>query len=247
MSKNPRLHQIIAIEKGIKNRVQAAITAIYHTFQKPALFNGVTKVYAKRAEDGEDFPAENVLVQKSAEDLLAEVASDMTELFDIEATKDWANCVAKANVVVDGQVFLAGCPTTYLLFLDKALLDMRSELSKLPELDTAETWVHDPNARCFRTPTPTITSKTKKLQKPIVMYAATTEHPAQTQMITEDVTIGTWTAVKSSTAVPAQRKKALLARIEVLIQAVKFAREEANETEAPRIAFGKKVFDYLLA
>ena len=74
---------------------------------------------------------------------------------------------------------------------------------------------------------------------------ATKEHPAQTQLITEDVVAGTWVTVKYSGAMPAPRKKQLLGRIEKLANAVKFAREQANASEAQDKKLGKEVFDFL--
>ena len=42
------------------------------------------------------------------EEILREMAATVTRLFDVTATKDWANCHAKADVTVDGQPLLAG-------------------------------------------------------------------------------------------------------------------------------------------
>ena len=44
---------------------------------------------------------------------------------------------------------------------------------------------------------------------------------------------------------PAPRKKQLLGRIEKLANAVKFAREQANASEAQDKKLGKEVFDFL--
>jgi hypothetical protein len=89
-------------------------------------------------------------------------------------------------------------------------------------------------------------NRTKKVQKPIVLYDATKEHPAQTQLITEDVVVGYWDTVKHSGALPAPRKKELMSRIEKLSQALKFAREKANAADAETVSVGKPIFDYLL-
>ncbi len=70
-----KLHQVIAIEKGTKSRVYAYLSEVYKAFQKPALFNGHARQYAKRNEDGEDFPPENVKVQMVASVILKEVGS----------------------------------------------------------------------------------------------------------------------------------------------------------------------------
>ena len=48
------------------------------------------------------------------------------------ATQDFANCQAKANVVVDGQTILKEVPVTHLLFLEKQLVDLRTFIDGLP-------------------------------------------------------------------------------------------------------------------
>ena len=91
------------------------------------------------------------------------------------------------------------------------------------------------------------TTKMKKVQKPLVLYPATEQHPAQTQLVTEDVTVGTWNTVKYSGAITVQRKKQLQRKIRDLIKAVKFAREKANGHEVTDRAAGEIVFGYLFA
>src|SRR5882672_5402099 len=194
-----KLNQVIAIEKGIKGRVFSVVTDLYKVVQKPALFNGFSKTYAKRDEDSEDLPAERQRVQYNARDMLRSVANATTELMDITARKDWTNCQATGTVEVDGVVILADAPTTFLLFLEKQLTDMRTFVAALPVLDEAETWVFDANSGLHRTE-PLSTHRTKKVQRPIVLYNATVEHPAQTAMITEDVIAGFWNTVKHSGA-----------------------------------------------
>ena len=60
---------------------------------------------------------------------------------------------------------------------------------------------------------------------------ATEKHPAQVEVYYEDVVVGHWRTVKFSGALPASRVKELLERVDKLQQAVKFAREEANDSE----------------
>ena len=92
---------------------------------------------------------------------------------------------------------------------------------------------------------PVKTSKTKKTQRPIVLYDATEHHPAQTQIITDDVVIGHWTTTKFSGAIPRPKKRVLLERIRKLEEAVKFAREQANSMEADEKKVGQKVLDFI--
>ena len=239
-----KLNQILAIEKGIKTRVYAEFTELHNATQKPALMNGFHKAYQPRDEEGETYPAESQKVQHSASEVLDRVAGSLAELFDITATKDWANCTARADVIVDGRALVKDVPATYLLFLEKQLSDLHTFVGKMSELDPGSDWSVDPGTGLYKTDA-TLTQRTKKVQRPITLYEATKEHPAQTQLITEDVVAGTWVTTKFSGAIPAPRKKQLLARIERLSNAVKFAREQANAAEAADKKLGKEVFDFL--
>jgi hypothetical protein len=165
---------------------------------------------------------------------------------DITATKDYANCHASADVVLDGQVLIQNAPATYLLFLEKQLSDLHTFVDKMPTLDETDDWTRDENSTLFKTAA-IPTQRTKKVQKPLVLYPATAEHPAQTQMITEDVVVGYWDTIKQSGALPVPRKQVLLERIEKLSQAVKFAREQANSVEAEPQKVGGTIFTYLLS
>ncbi|MEZ4402819.1 MAG: hypothetical protein R3B06_22555 [Kofleriaceae bacterium] len=240
-----KLNQILAIEKGLKTRVYAEFTELHNATQKPGLMNGFHKSYQPRDEDGETYPPESQKVQHNAADVFDRVAVILAELFDITATKDWANCAAKADVTVEGRVLLRDVPATYLLFLEKQLSDLSTFVAKMAELDPGSDWSVDPSTGLFRTE-PSATQRTKKVQRAIVLYDATEHHPAQTQLITEDVIAGQWVTVKHSGAIPAPRKKQLLARIERLSNAVKFAREQANAIEVTEHKYGADVLAYLL-
>lgn len=241
----PKLNQILAVEKGTKARVYSEVTQMNASAQKPALFNGFSKTWKPKDEDGETFPPESLRVQQNAREQLAVLARHLTELFDVSAAKDWANCQAKADVVVDGKVLLKQSPATYLLFLEKQLNDIQTFVGNLPSLDPAEEWRFDEAANVYKSEL-TKTARTKKVQKPIVLYDATKEHPAQTQLITEDIVIGHWDTVKHSGALPPKRKQELLERVEKVIKAVKFAREEANAQEAEKKDVASALFEYLL-
>lgn len=241
-----KLNQIIAIEKGVKSRVYGDLTELNKAIQKPDLFNGFAKTYQKKDEDGEDLPAEKKRVQFVASEVLRNAERSMSELMEVTARKDWTNCVANASVRINGTVLVENAPVSYLLFLEKQLNDLRTFVGNLPVLDEAENWSKDENSGLYKADA-SQTHRTRKVQKPIVLYPATAEHPAQTQMVTEDIIAGFWTQVKQSGALPKPDKQAVLAKIETLLRAVKEAREEANvhdEVTVPNV--GQAVFGYLL-
>src|SRR5688572_1745590 len=101
-----RLNQIIAVEKGVKSRSFQELTEAHHVLQKPALLAGISRTYQPKDEEGEQLPPESTRVQVKAEEVIRDTAEILTRLFDVTATKEWANCVARADVVVDGKVLI---------------------------------------------------------------------------------------------------------------------------------------------
>jgi len=241
-----RLNQIIAVEKGIKTRSLKELTEAHHALQKPALLSGISRAYRPKDEDGEQLPPEATRVQVKAEEIIKRTADILVELFDVTATKDYTNCKARADVVVDGKVLLAAVPVTYLLFIEKQLVDLHTFIKKLPVLDAAEGWTFDPSADCWATE-PVQTAKTKKIPRNHVKAEATDKHPAQVDVYHEDVVVGYWKTLKFSGALPAKRVNELVDRVEKLQQAVKFAREEANNQAADEQKVGRTVLSYLFA
>ena len=239
-----KLNQVVAIEKGVKSRVYAEITQLHKLNQKNELFNGFSKSYTPKDEDGECYPAENKKVQMFAGEAIKLFTENLAQLLDIEAVKDFANCNAKADVVIDGELLIEQAPTTYLLFLEKQINDIKTYIEKIPVLDPSDDWTEDVNSGLYKTATVS-THRTKKVQKPVVMYDATDRHPAQTTMITEDITVGYWNVIKQSGALPIPKIKKFLERIEKLSIAVKYAREQANGINAENKEVGTRLFRYI--
>lgn len=240
----PKLSAILAVEKGRRTELHTLITSLHKATQQPSLMTGHHKKFTPRREDGETFPDDSQVVQLTYEAAIKDISGALQKLLDTVAIKDWSNCKARADVVVDGKVFLPEVPVTYLLFLEKELHDLRTFVEKMVELDPAERWSYDSGTGLHQSD-PVQTQKTKKEQRPIVLYHATEHHPAQTQLITEDVVVGHWTTIKRSGAIPRPRKKALLDRIMKLEEAVKFARERANSIEAVEVSAGRRILDFI--
>lgn len=239
-----RLNQIIAIEKTTKAKAQHDVDEIYKAAQKPSNFDGFTKTYRRKNDEDDEVPPQRQNVQLVAEQALNEIADRWTLLFNVTADKDVANRFATAEVALDG-LSLEALPVTYLLFLEKQLTDLHTIVSKFPTLDPAHRWKKDANSDEYVTE-PELTTRTKKTQRALVLHPPTIEHPAQTQLITEDVAAGTWEHVRRSGALPAPRKRQILDRIEALQRAVKIAREEANEQSVDQHEIGAKLFSWIL-
>ncbi len=240
----PKLNQIIAVLKGKKSQSQKDITEVYKKLQKPALFEGISRTYQALDEDGESQPPERKKVQYSAKQAMQEAKSALTDLFNVSATQDFANCEARADVVVDGHTLLENSPVTHLLFLEKQLTDLHTFVSTIPTLDAGERWDWDETADCYSSE-PFITNRTKKTPRSHILYESTKEHPAQVEMYTEDVKVGEWKTVKFSGALPATEKNQIIERVRRLQEAVKFARETANGREVEQLKTADGIFGYL--
>ncbi|WP_371782083.1 DUF7873 family protein [Streptosporangium subroseum] len=239
-----KLNQILAVEKGVKADTQRKVADAYHAIQKLPLLSGLSRTYQPIDDEGESLPPESTRVQVKADDVLRDVGKTLTRLFDVTATKDWTNTVARADVVVDGRTLLEDVPVTYLLFLEKQLTDIHTMISKLPTLDPSETWTLDASTDSYRTE-PVKTTRTKKVLRNHVKAEATEKHPAQVDVYTEDIVVGYWTKVAFSGAMPAAHVRALIERVTKLQDAVKFAREEANVTDVTDRKVGDAIFGYL--
>jgi len=239
-----KLNQIIAIEKGVKSQTTRVETDLYHSLEKKPLFAGLSRRYTpKDEEDGDRLPSESVAVQIKSEDVLQQLTAALTRLIDVTATKDAANTRASADVIVDGVVIAAAVPVTTLMFLEKECEKLAAFVGRLPVLDPATAW-ESGDGGVFRS-APIETVRTKKTPKNHVLYEATKEHPAQVQMFTEDVIVGTWEKIEFSGALRADRVDGILTRLDKLRTAIKFAREEANSIDVTDVRYGESILGFL--
>lgn len=239
-----RLNQIVAIVSGAKTRGEQALTRAYHQIQKPAPFTGIARTYRPLDDSGELLPAESTRVQVRANDLIQEVGVALARMLDVVATQDDANCLAKADLVLDGQVLLHALPVTYLMWLEKQVVLLRSFVTKLPVLDLASSWVYDDDANAYATE-PVETTRSKKIPRNHVKAPATDKHPAQVETFNEDVVVGYWRTVHFSGALPAHRIFVMQERIDRLLDGIRFAREQANSITVADRPVGSQIVDYV--
>lgn len=183
-------------------------------------------------------------MQLKAADVIDQLIASLTRLIDVTATKDAANTHANASITVDGVIVAADVPVTTLMFLEKELEKIAAFIGRLPVLDPAIQWTYDANRGVYVSP-PVQTVRTKKVPRNHVLAEATKEHPAQVQIFTEDVLVGTWTKIDFSSALQADELKALEVRLDKLRTAVKFAKEEANGITVTDVNYGSALLGYL--
>lgn len=245
-----KLNQIIAVVPGKKTQTHEANSALYKKIQQNTLFGGISKQYTPLDEEGTEYPPEHKNVQFNTNEAFKLLQQNMTELFDVVATQEYGNTEAKADVVIldaDGnpvETVLTQVPVTYLLFLEKQLVDIKTFVSHLPTLDPAENWEFDANIPGYKSDG-IKTNKTKKVMRNHVRAEATDKHPAQVDVYTEDVKEGEWLTYKFSGAMPESNKRAVVNRVQNLIDAVKKARESANSVEVKQQKVASSIFKYI--
>lgn len=239
-----QLNQVVAVVAAKKKLALEAITSAYHAIQKPELFQGISRTYTPRDDEGERLPPETKIAQASVPALLDAISAPLTEMFDTVLTQDVANASAAGLVGVCGKVIGMNVPVTNLLFLEKQMNDLIVFIGKLPVLDPSESWHWDDQSNMYAS-APTESVRPKKLPKAFVKYEATDKHPAQVEMFTEDVVVGYWKTIKFSGALKAADKAAMLDRARKLHEAVVKAREACNTVEVEEQTIGKSILNFV--
>ncbi len=245
MAKQVRLSQVIAVEKQVKSKVNSEGSELHKANQKPDLFNGLSRTYERKDEDGEELPPEQKLVQQRAGENLERWTDLWTELLDVVATKDWGNTTTKTDLVVDGEVLLKDVPVTYLIWLEKQLDDFRTFVANLPTLEPGKAWKYEESSDLYVTE-PVKTARHKKVPRVLLKVEATEHHPAQAEVVHDDQLIGYWSHVSTSGALPDSRRRRLLDRVDLLKKSVKQAREEANSEKIEEREVGRVLAQWIL-
>jgi uncharacterized FlaG/YvyC family protein len=240
-----KLNQVIAIANGEKTKLQNSLTQFYHQCEKAELFTGMARTYTPKDVDGEVIPDEKKSVQINAKDALSSVSEVIEQAYNLIGTQDLTNCSAIVDVKDDdGNVIIKQVPVTFLLFLEKQVKDLTTVINSLPILDSADEWKFSEGQNCYKTESEQA-MRTKKVLKNHIKAEATIQHPAQIDVFTEDVQVGTWSKIKYSGAISKKEKDSYFTKIKILDKAIKLAREEANMIEAKPAKFGTNVVDFI--
>lgn len=242
-----KLNQVIAISNGEKARKISEFSKAYHLFKRRDVFEGLTKRYNPFKEDptgANNLPDEDKVVQTTVTALIELAKEVLSSTFNIVATCDIGNTIAKADVVIDGKVIAREVPATHLLFLEKQMKDIITFIESMPTLDLDESWEFDGNTGLYRGKEK-VTIRTQKERKTHILSEATDKHPAQVEVYNDDVPHGTWKTIKYSGAIKPTEKEAYLLKARRMLDAVRMAREEANMTEVAKSTVGTSIISYI--
>jgi hypothetical protein len=240
-----KLHELLAVEPDLRGTAEKVLAERRQTFtKKTALFQGQHRSYQPVDDEGERFADEHSALSSTVAAQLDYTRKMVGKYWDAVAQKEKTNTAASANVEVGGQVFLENAPATLLLALEGKLKQLRQTYETIPTLDPSEDWTWDDDTRSHKAE-PKDTYKTKRVFKNHVRAPATDKHPAQVDTYQEDTRVGTWTTRKQSGLITPAEKSDLLGRIDTLVQAVKQARQRANDQKVETITVSDKIFDFV--
>ena len=240
-----KLHELIAVEPDLKSQATSQIADALNVFSNgTGKLVGQVRRYSPLEEYGEQFSDEVTELATTVGDELGRVQDAFGRWIDVAVQKEQTNGATTADVVVDGQVVLKGLSAPALLNLEGKLTSLRQLYSQIPTNDLAERWEYDEQTGVYVS-NPRDTYRTQKVIKSLVLHPPTPEHPAQVQAYNEDIRVGTWTTQKRSGMMSPTDKRMILSRLDVLIRAVKSARQRANEVEANTAKVAQVIFDFI--
>lgn len=238
------ISQCLSLEKDLKARENKRGGEILRTLARPEPFSGQLRSYQPKDDGGEQRPREDKKITSTAKDLLAEFSALFAERMNVTGTKELGNTESKVDVTIDGLVILSQVGPTLLLTLEQKLQEIQGLVQQIHTLPAEENWTQDPNTGHYRSEADTKAS-TKKVPQVLTLAAATEKHPAQVQVVQEDVVVGYWSTTKLCSSLPIPEKQALLERITKLLSALKLAREEANRHRREESSIGTNLAKYI--
>jgi len=241
-----KLHELLAVEPDLKGAAEKILAETINTFSKKSgHLQAQVRRYQALEEGGDAFPDENQEMVTTVPKKLEWTQKVVAKYLDAVAAKEISNTTAKAVIEIDGKPLIdTPLPATLLLALEGRLKQVREVYNAIPTLDPGEQWNYDDKTRTYES-APAKSFRTKKVMKNHVKAPATDKHPAQVEVYTEDVQVGFWTTKKWSGALTPSEKADLLERIDNLIQAVKRARQRANDCEAAKTWLADALFGYI--
>jgi len=243
-----KLHEVLAVEPGLKGTADKIVEEAKNTFaKKRGHFEGAYRGYQKILDGTIEHVPQVKPLETTVADKLEYVERHIVKALDCIYQKEDANTLAKADLVVDGTTIAKDLPATFLLNLENRFKEIRKMYNLIPTLDPSHVWTISTTENNVYESNEIETLKTEKVIEPLLLAPATKEHPAQVDKISRDRIVGKWlTRVKSGAITPSGKSR-LLGRLDTLVRAIKKARMRANNQTAKKIDIGKKLFDFINA
>jgi hypothetical protein len=246
-----KLHEVLAVDGDLAGTAKAILEETVNTFaKKPEHFLGTNKSYLPLLEGEAEMPEERKEYTTTVDDKLTYTFESVIRHYDAFLQKEATNQIAKADLIVDGKTIASNVPATALLGFETKLKELRKVFEAIPTLQPGVAWeadkTVDDRGNVFKRVHPEEKNRTVKQFRSQVLYPATDKHPAQIEKWEEPAVVGRYvTNVWCSMLTPA-RKSDLLGRVDSLIQAVKQARQRANDVDVLKVNIGDALAKFIM-
>lgn len=247
-----KLHQALAVDGELRGNYDKMLAEALKTFkERSAHYQGHSKTYQSLKENDENVQANDIKEPvDTVPSKLKYIQSAIIKHLDCLYQKELANTEAKADLIVeleDGTetILEKDVPATVLLNLETKLKEIRSVFEAAPTYDPEKQWFKLEGAADVYVTKAIETYSTKKVEEPLLLIAPTKEHPGQAKTITVDKNVGKWSTIHKSGALSPLDKSKLLARIDILIQATKRARQRSNDQNIVPVKIGQKLLNFI--
>lgn len=245
-----KLHELLAVETNFENQANKTRTELVNTFEKKRHLFEEKRVIFTPLGEGQSLTETQSDIQSTVSKELDWVQSFMNKALDASYQVAEANTIARADVVLEDDkntVLLQNVPATSLLELEKRMAELTNLVTSIPTLDPAKGFTPDSQrGEGYFQARPIRKTRSKKDKVVLIKYPATPEHPAQTELIDKDVTVGTIEEQEWSGLMTPAQKSELINRVEVVSRAIRAARSRANEAEVnPNAKIGSKILGYI--
>lgn len=244
-----KLHELLAVESNLENQAAKCRSDLTATFEKKRhLFEEKRVTFTPAGEGTIPVTETQSDIQTNVNKELDWVQTHLVKALDASYQVAEANTVARADVVLEDDaqtVLLTGVPATALLELEKRVAEIAALITAVPTLDPAKGFVKDDSRNLYRAREVNKT-RTRKEKKVFIKYEATKEHPAQTELLDQDVNVGTIQEQEWSGLVTPAEKAELINRVEMVARAVRRARSRANDVEVDtKKKIGNRLLSYI--
>jgi hypothetical protein len=181
-------------------------------------------------------------------DKLDYVFESQIKWWDVCLQQEATNQNAVADLIVDEEIIAEGLPATFYLGMESKLKQLRAVFEHIPTLDPSIEWERngDSGKNIYKASHPITSQKQERKKAHQIIVPATDRHPAQVETWDENVVVGTYTTNIICGMISPGEKSDYLERIDTLIQAVKQARQRANNTDVVNKNIGNKLYNFIM-
>lgn len=243
-----KLHEIIAIEPARKKVADKLLQESVKTLGKESLFVGqVKRLTMFDTEESHLNTEDRTDLTTTVDENLDYLVKPLSTYWDVVLQKDLTNQIAVADINIGDKVLAKDLPATFLLGMEAKLNELRKVYSAIHTLAPGITWEKDEQEKAgvFRTKHDTTAFKTEKDLEFKIAAEATKEHPAQVAQLEKTKNVGKYVITRWSGMLTPLEKANRIERIDVLLDAVKQARQRANSAEVVRGRVGETLLDFI--